>query len=240
MEIRKRFLVDRLVYIAAAAGILFYFIDSFVDGVLLGQSGFTRELLAPSAKEIWIRVAVFVILIVCAIFCKKLLLMLRHTEQKLKVAHDTANLTKGSNLFKSVAKMAAEAYNAKYACVGELAGDGHIETIAVWTPEGFADNVVRRIKGTPCEAVFHKGDAFYPEYVGMAFPDDTMLAGMNVDSYRGVVIRDNSGDSIGILSVMHDKPMLWNEPEGPGLDVFADRLSAEIKIRKIHACPNCA
>lgn len=63
--------------------------------------------------------------------------------------------------------------------------------------------------GTPCATVFNDDETveFWPHNIQQLFPDDLMLVDMEADSYIGVALKDRTGKTIGLLSMLDDKPM---------------------------------
>ncbi len=76
----------------------------------------------------------------------------------------------------------------------------------------------------------------HPKSVQQKFPDDHLLVEMGVESYLGIPLFDSSGNAMGMLVTMHDKPM--DEPAfaEPLMKIFAGRTVAEIeRLRSVEA-----
>lgn len=63
----------------------------------------------------------------------------------------------------------------------------------------FVEDYVYDLKGSPCENVASEGICYFPENIINLFPEDDELQQLNVESYLGAPIKDQSGKSIGIL-----------------------------------------
>jgi PAS domain S-box-containing protein len=91
------------------------------------------------------------------------------------------------------------------------------------------ENFTYNLEGTPCEQVLRTGICFYPRGVKDLFPGDRALGELGIESYLGVPLLSSQGAPLGILAVMHDRPL----PDDPFprtiLSVFAGRVAAEME-----------
>ncbi len=139
----------------------------------------------------------------------------------------------GNEFFFSLVNHLAMVLKVRYALISQLTGTDRLQTIAVWTGEGFADNFEYSLAGTPCEGIIKESTCIYPENVQREFPDDHILVEMGVESYLGIPLRD-AGNVVGLLAVMDDKPMKETPRAMHLIQVFASRASAEInRIRAL-------
>ena len=139
----------------------------------------------------------------------------------------------GDDFFRALVRYLSRVLRARYALVGELTDDGRsVQTIAVWAGDDFAENFVYELKDTPCENVIYKEPCYYAGDVQKLFPRDKLLVEMGVESYRGIPLRNSSGDTLGILVVMNDGPMGGCERAWSILKFSAARASAELERRK--------
>ena len=70
------------------------------------------------------------------------------------ISEGTAALT-GLDFFRTVARLAAETLDSRYALVAEALGERKelVSTLAFWQGDAFGENVTYPLAGTPCEAV---------------------------------------------------------------------------------------
>jgi len=134
-----------------------------------------------------------------------------------------------------VVKDLAYAYQSQYAFIGILLpNDKQVETLAVWTGQGFADNFVYDLQGTPCQDILDLKRELIPSDAWKLYPDDVMLKDMKVESYYGAPLISSDNKLIGLIAVMdvHEMEMQpWLEPV---LGMFASRIAAEVERQQIH------
>ncbi len=149
------------------------------------------------------------------------------------IVQGTAAAT-GDEFFRELVRHVASALQVRYALVGELqtGPPERIRTIAVWTGEGFGENIEYLLEGTPCENVVGQSLCCYADDVQARFPKDRLLGDMGVDSYLGAPLFDASGAPLGLLVVMDDKPVREEETARSIVSVFAARAGAELERRR--------
>ena len=136
----------------------------------------------------------------------------------------------GEAFFRSLVCELAAAVGTRYALVGELhcAEVAQIRTVAVAVAGAVAENFDYVLSGTPCEGVIKEGFQFFPHGLLEAFPANSMLREMGVESYLGVALRGASGQVLGLLAVLDDRPMRDSGLARTLLSVFAARAGAEL------------
>lgn len=142
----------------------------------------------------------------------------------------TATVT-GSDFFRSLVRHLAEALEVRYACVTECTDrtKSRVRTLAFWTGEGFGEDVTFDLRGTPCEQVISGEVCCYPERLQSLFPEDRDFVALQAESYMGIPLQDSSGEILGHLVVMDDKPMSDMERHVPILRIFAARAGIELE-----------
>ncbi len=154
----------------------------------------------------------------------------RLTEETLRsVTEGTASLTGGS-FFESLVCHLAEAFRAKYALITDFRKDTNEALIlAYWKVNELVVPGKYEVSVTPCAKVVEGETIFFDEGVKDLFPKDTALMRINAEGYWGVPLRDSSGEVIGHLAVMDDKPMNETEQGRSLLEIFASRAGAELE-----------
>ncbi len=151
------------------------------------------------------------------------------------IVEGTSSVT-GGDFFKVLVKKLSQALQVKYAFIGELNPlDNSITTIAVWGNGEHMDNFNYQLKGTPCEEVIYETQGeicYFPEKIQDLFPEDILLKDMDISSYRGIALKDGEGKGLGLLSVMHDRPMGDVSVAESILRVFKARAGAELERLK--------
>lgn len=140
----------------------------------------------------------------------------------------------GQEFFESLVQNLAEILNVTGVWVTEfLEKESKLRALAFYLNGRFVDEYEYAIKGTPCEPVLENRDICHiPENVIELFPDDPDLKPLNAVSYMGLALRNISGEVLGHLAFLDDKPMR-DVPEIFAIfRIFASRATAE--LRRLH------
>ena len=81
--------------------------------------------------------------------------------------------------------------------------------------------------GTPCKNVIENGTCFYPKNTQQLFPNDLDLVKLRVESYLGKLLKNEKGEAIGLITLMHDKPIENEQEKIQILNNFLPRLISE-------------
>lgn len=158
------------------------------------------------------------------------------SEQK-KTEHMFKNLvlgtasSTGGAFFDGFIEKIALALGVRFALVTELMGESRFQlrTLARWHRQVVPGTMEYPISGTPCEVVLKEGSAYYSKGVQELFPDDEDLKTVEGESYLGVSLRGQSGETIGHLCVVHDQPLADPSRAQSILAIFGARASAELE-----------
>ena len=150
-----------------------------------------------------------------------------------KMVEGCATAYNDESFFQLLVKNLASALQVRCAFIGECLSDGAVQTHAIWFENDFIDNAKYPLKDTPCEFVANKGVYYCPQNVREAFAKDQMLVDLKVDSYMGVPFFDVSGKLLGLLSVMHSKPIKDPEIAQMILEIFAKYAGSALERKKI-------
>jgi PAS domain S-box-containing protein len=137
----------------------------------------------------------------------------------------------GQRFFEALATSLARVLGVRYVLVGVMEPGGErARTVAFCVDGALADNIAYDLRGTPCATVCRQGEVVhYQRDVARLFPEDVSLVEMGAQAYLGAPITDGAGHKLGLLVVMHDRPIDTSlEPEAM-LTIFAERASAEIQ-----------
>lgn len=148
----------------------------------------------------------------------------------ITIAEGTAAVT-GSDFFASLVSHLAAALGVSYAFVTRRrdAKQNHTQTLAFWMKDRLIDNFEYDFSDAPCRGVMTGQVCHYPTGIQQLFPRDTDLIGLHAEGYLGIPLQNFSGEVIGHLAVMDEKPMseiVWHLPL---LKIFAARAGAELE-----------
>ena len=139
----------------------------------------------------------------------------------------------GENYIQSVTKALASTLSVDFAFVGKLVKgkeDSTVRAISFWHKSRYKKPFEYSLAGSPCEDVIDKKQKFISENVTQLYPKDISLAKMGVESYFGTPIYYNNGAPLGLLVIMDSKPMIESSSSAYILNIFANRVGAEIEF----------
>jgi PAS domain S-box-containing protein len=149
------------------------------------------------------------------------------------ISEGTAGPT-GGDFFRTVARLAAETLETRYALVTEIVGAGRdqVRTLAFWQAGEFAPNVTYPLAGTPCEEVVAGRICHHPRGIQALFPDDHDLAALEAEGYLGVPLPGATGQVVGHIALIHDRPLLPEARDLALLRIFATRAGTELERQR--------
>jgi diguanylate cyclase (GGDEF)-like protein/PAS domain S-box-containing protein len=157
----------------------------------------------------------------------------RHSEQTIqRIVRATASAV-GEQFFRSLVHELAEALQTRYAYVCALVSDTQLRTVAVSGDGAIPENFVYDLDGAPCAEVVRNGIAFFPREVQSRFPRDHFLSELGIQSYLGIAVHTASGRPLGLVAVLHDRPLPESELARGLLSIAAARAGAELERLQI-------
>ncbi len=166
------------------------------------------------------------------VYLKAEIIVRERAENILKsLAQHSMNFSNEDKFFESCLINLAQVFDSRYSFIGLYSpGDkSKITTYAVWAGDRFVDNFEYDLKGTPCDDVLNFKVELIAEDAVRKYPDDKILADMNIESYYGAPLVSPSGEKMGLISVMDIKPMIINKGTAPILKIFANRIALELQ-----------
>jgi predicted ATPase/transcriptional regulator with GAF, ATPase, and Fis domain len=156
---------------------------------------------------------------------------MRSAETTLRsIMEGTAAVT-GEGFFASLVRHLARALDVRYAFVTECRERVKLKarTLAFWMGDRLAENVTYEIAETPCLKVLAGDTCYYPAGLQQLFPNDKALVDLSAVGYLGIPLCSATGEIIGHLAILDDKPM-EKTPRGLSLlNIFAARAGAELE-----------
>jgi PAS domain S-box-containing protein len=145
-----------------------------------------------------------------------------------------SGVASGEEIFRFLVRQIAVSQDKRYALIARIdAGDlATAHTVAVWSNGEFAENFNYTLEGTPCSNVAEQGACFYPRDIQKLFPRDRLLVDMGAESYWGTPLRDTTGNVIGVMAILDDRPMEENSRILSLLNSFAARAAGEMERRR--------
>ena len=107
-----------------------------------------------------------------------------------------------------------------------------VATLAFWQGGAFGENVSYPLAGTPCEAVIGGEICHHPRGIQALFPDDHDLATLDAEGYLGVPLVGSSGEVVGHIALIHDRPLVPEPQDLAVLRIFASRAGTELERQR--------
>lgn len=140
--------------------------------------------------------------------------------------------TSGQAFFEQLVEHLAQTFNAAYAFIGLLDKKSYVptvETVAAFAHDALTDNFRYLLADAPCENVVGKTICAHPNNIQTEFPNDPLLARMNVESYIGAPLFNAAGDACGLVVVMDTAAMRDVELKTELLEVYTLRAARELE-----------
>lgn len=161
-------------------------------------------------------------------------------EQKAEADHALLRLAQGTRdfagekFFELLVNDLASALRTDCAYIGlRTPGDPmRIRALAAHLQGRLADNFEYAVLGTPCERTLEGEICVFATDIQSMFPRHKIMKGQSWDSYAGAALHDANGQVIGVLAVMHSKPLRNPDLIRSLLQVFSERASAELERKR--------
>jgi len=160
----------------------------------------------------------------------------KRTEESIKNIAAGVSAESGDAFYQQMVTHLAKLFDADYAFIGLLDEDNPetINTLSVFALGSIAANMSYSLFGTPCSKVINKGTCCHPHGVQQLYPNDQLLADMQVDSFIGTPLFDNNNRVIGLIEILDSKPMKQQQQLAEILEIFAARASAELERDRMY------
>lgn len=137
----------------------------------------------------------------------------------------------GDHFFKQLVQSLARLFEADYTFIGLLDEyePQRINTFAVCAHGEIAPDLSYTLPGTPCANVMSQKTCAYPRDVQQLFPEDRLLADMQVEGYIGTPLFDTTGQAVGLMVVLSARPLEHTDAVREIMEIFAARAGAELQ-----------
>ncbi len=157
-----------------------------------------------------------------------------NTHSSETILHEIAraiSTASGEEFFRSLVAALCRTLGMDFAFIGRLDADDpdRIHVMGVCIRGEIVENFSYHLRGTPCENVIGREPCHYPQDIQRRFPEDRMLAEMGIESYVGYPLSGSAGQPLGLLAVMHSRPIPEEEPATSVLRICATRVAAELE-----------
>jgi PAS domain S-box-containing protein len=153
----------------------------------------------------------------------------KRDEQLLKAIIAGTSEVTGREFFVSLVENLAKGLGVRYSFVAECLVNNRARSLAYWAGGKPGTEVEYDLSGTPCLKVVEGKTCHFQCDLQKLFPEDEPLVEMEAHSYLGVPMRDATGQVIGHLVVMDDKPMPPDPLTLSVMETFASRAAVELE-----------
>ncbi|MHC4975706.1 MAG: PAS domain-containing protein [Planctomycetota bacterium] len=157
------------------------------------------------------------------------------TELKQMRAHERfrdvvrGTSTTGSEFFENFTASLSKSLEVNQVVIAECDGDSHFVACAFYDRGDIHTEVGYERAGTPCDIVCRTKNQFsQQDGLQARFPKDVMLQDIDAHSYIGSPLLSSNGEVIGVMAVMHDRPIQSELDPHEMVELFASRAAAEL------------
>ncbi len=116
-----------------------------------------------------------------------------------------------------------------YVFIGRLKDGQTVQTAGLYTKGRIAPDIEYITRGTPCGNVIGQTLCHHCEKLQELFPEDTLLAEMDAQSYLGIPLTGSAGRPLGLMAVLDSKPMPDARLATALLQIAAVRAAGELE-----------
>jgi diguanylate cyclase (GGDEF)-like protein/PAS domain S-box-containing protein len=156
----------------------------------------------------------------------------RQYETALREIAKTLSGNIGSAFFSELVLTLARVLGVEYAFIGELSPrqPDIIQTVAFCDHGQIADNIEYQLAPeTVCGSVGCKAVCTFPEGARKLYPEDEVLGEFRVEAFVGHPLTDSAGRLLGLLVVMHGRPLSDLSKVQALLEICAMRAASELE-----------
>jgi PAS domain S-box-containing protein len=137
----------------------------------------------------------------------------------------------GPDFFRSLARHLTDTCHVDFASVVMVDQDDPTrgQTIGASHKGVLLDDLSYDLRGTPCEHVVGGKFRHHPTKVQALFPDDLWLVKMGIDSYMGMPLFGTGGKPLGLIALLHTRPIPHPGQAETILKVVTARVAAELE-----------
>jgi len=158
------------------------------------------------------------------------------TQDSLTALASTFAGLEGDDFYRAVSRHLVQTLGLDYAFVARLGPElEQASVLAGWSGKLPIDPFSYPLSGTPCYDVLCNRLLVIPEAAQQTYPDDSLLEEMQVESYIGSILFDKNRQPIGLLVAMSRSPMLQENLVRVLVQLFVDRVSAEMQRSEAEA-----
>jgi len=153
----------------------------------------------------------------------------RRTDIVLRDLLDGLGDAVGAGFFAALVEHLCRSLDVDAALLAESSTPDLLRTLAVWSSGRLTPNFETDLAGTPFERLADRRVTAYATGVLKAFPRDRVLRDLQADAYVGLPLLGIDGQPIGVLAVIHSRPLDDLAHVTDVLRLFGGRAAAELE-----------
>ncbi|TGL66449.1 GAF domain-containing sensor histidine kinase [Leptospira jelokensis] len=103
------------------------------------------------------------------------------------------------------------------------------KTVSLCLHGKIVNNIEYSLEGTPCANVLETTICYYPNQVQKLFPNDHLLAEMNIEGYIGTPLYNSKKENIGLIVGLYEKEITEKDQILTLFQIFSGRIAAELE-----------
>ncbi len=155
----------------------------------------------------------------------------KQMQERLNAISALSERATGAHFFRTLVEAMARTLEVSIVFAAELlpGEPRRIRILAMWNHGQLVEDMTRNICGTPCEQTLAGQAVCLPHGLQDAFPEDCWLQENDAESYFGLPMKDSQGHVIGVMGILHNRPVPAYQPLRDTLGIFADRATVELE-----------
>jgi PAS domain S-box-containing protein len=153
----------------------------------------------------------------------------RRRERAWRTIVEATSAVTGTEFLRVLVRSLATALGMRYAFVSELVSPTRIRTRAFWANGQFLEGVEYDLANTACKQVLAGNMVHYPQDLQNQFRGNHDLEALEAVSYFGLPLRALTGEMLGHMAVIDDKPMPMAPLDLSFFKLIAERARAEVE-----------
>ncbi len=162
----------------------------------------------------------------------------RRAEAMLREIVEGTSRVVGAEFFHALVRHLASALDVPIALVGEVRRNDptRLHALAYWMGDRFADETDYELACTPCGQVHGQQPQLFACNLSERFPQaGGAMQAVAAESYYGHPLIGASGEPLGVLAIMDNRPMRDSEERASLMSIFAARAAAELERQRAEA-----
>ena len=138
------------------------------------------------------------------------------------------------NFFKTLVQQLAETLGVPMVSLTERdkMSFPRVRILAFWNTDHFEEGFDYDCSGGPCEKVFEGKPVYVPQGAQDIFPGNETVQSLRIEGYWGIPLLSSTGEVVGNLAIMDQRPLNIQSLDDSLLKVFAARAGTELERKR--------